>query len=102
MKSYKKLFWIIAFFTFVGLIMVSCDLDETTVGAGNYEISFVNESSYDITVTSAQTSTFKSFTVKSKKTVILKTNDWTVYYNYTNSDKVSVYPTSGKIVFRNK
>jgi len=106
MESYKKPIWIIAFFAIVALTVVSCDMDSST-GSGDCEYKFVNESSYDITVSSAQTSIFKSFTVKSGKTKILKTNDWHIYFDYTNSDKVTAH-TSGwgssesRVVFRDR
>jgi hypothetical protein len=101
MKRYIKLFLIIAFFAIVGSVMVSCD--ETITGTGKNSYKFVNESSYDIKVSSDKTTIFKEFTVQSKKTVILYTDESRIDYIFTHSNRVVVYNKDSRtIIFRDK
>ena len=101
MKRYIKLLLIIAFFAIVGSVMVSCD--ETITGTGKNSFKFVNESSYDIRVSSDKTTIFKEFIVSSKKTVILYTDESHINYTFTHSDSIVVYNKDSRtIIFRNK
>ena len=83
-----------------GMTVLGCD-GAISLKTDAYSYSFVNNSSYNITITCSDLNP-SSFTVNSGQTKTATSSESTVNIQYNYADSVKVTPSAGKFTFTNR
>ena len=95
--------------TLLCFTMLSCDhgssgsSDNEYIGTGPRSLAFVNQSRHTVTISPQNPSDFREFTIRSGRTITLRTQLAEVPFAYGNSDLVYISESvPGRIVFSNR